>query len=107
MLNDRELDVLNILWRSQVPMTGTDIVSEMKGLTQSTVISVLRRLHNEELVEICGVTYCGKVLSRTYRPTEKSKSVLLDDFINLYKMFSAVVPAEELAQKILELKKEV
>ena len=41
-LNPRELDVLNILWKSEEAMTSTDIVNEMRGLTQSTVIAVLR-----------------------------------------------------------------
>lgn len=69
-LNPRELDVLNILWKSEEAMTSTDIVNEMRGLTQSTVIAVLRKLLKDDLVEVCGVTHSGKVLSRTYRPTE-------------------------------------
>ena len=32
-MNPRELDVLNILWKSDEPMTSTDIVNEQKGLT--------------------------------------------------------------------------
>ena len=74
-LNQRELDVLNILWKSEEPMTSTEIVNEMRGLTQSTVIAVLRKLLKDNLVEVCGVTHSGKVLSRTYRPTEASRAV--------------------------------
>lgn len=103
MLNDRELDVLNILWKSENAMTSTDIVNEMRGLTQSTVIAVLRNLLKDELVEVEGVTHSGKVLSRTYRPTEKSREVLFNDFVELYKRFNAVVPADQLAQEILKV----
>lgn len=102
MLNDRELDVLNILWKFKKPMTSTDVVNEMRGLTQSTVIAVLRKLLKDELVEVNGVTHSGKVLSRTYCPTEKSKEVLFNGFIELYQKFSSVVPADQLAQEILK-----
>ena len=103
-LNPRELDVLNILWKSGQPMTSTDIVNEMRGLTQSTVIAVLRKLLKDNLVEVCGVTHSGKVLSRTYRPTEESKEVLLNSFLDLYSSFVNVVDPELMASKILELK---
>lgn len=102
MLNDREFDVLNILWKIQEPMTSTDIVNEMRGLTQSTVIAVLRNLLKNNLVEVSGVTHSGKVLSRTYRPTEKSREVILNDFVELYERFSAVVPADQLVKEILK-----
>jgi len=105
MLSVRELDVLNILWKAEKPMTSTDIVNEMRGLTQSTVIAVLRKLLKDKLVEVCGVTHSGKVLSRTFRPTEQSRQELMDNFLKLYGMFYAVVPTEELAARILEVGK--
>lgn len=105
MLNAREMDVLNILWKSKKPMTSTDVVNEKGDLTQSTAIAVLRKLLRDELVEVSGVTHSGKVLSRTYRPTEQSKQVLMDNFLELYGLFYAVVPAEELAERILEIGK--
>ena len=86
-MNPRELDVLNILWKSDEPMTSTDIVNEQKGLTQSTVIAVLRKLLKDELVEVSGVTHSGKVLSRTYRPTEASREIILENFQNDYRNF--------------------
>lgn len=105
MLSAREMDVLNILWKSKNPMTSTDIVNEMRGLTQSTVIAVLRKLSNDKLVEVQGVVHSGKVLSRTYRPTEQSRQVLMNNFLQLYRLFYAVVPAENLAAQILEIGK--
>ena len=64
-LNPRELDVLNILWSTDKEMTSTDIVNEMRGLTQSTVIAVLRKLAKDGFVEVAGVTHSGKVLRST------------------------------------------
>ena len=102
-LNQRELDVLNILWKSEEPMTSTDIVNEMRGLTQSTVIAVLRKLLKDELVEVCGVTHSGKVLSRTYRPTEASREVILNNFATDYANFRNVVSKSDICAAILHV----
>lgn len=100
-LNTRELDVLNILWKTNKEMTSTDIVNEQKGLTQSTVIAVLRRLTKEHLIEVVGVTHSGKVLSRTYRPTEKSKEVIMRNFTEDYANFKNVISKSDLCAAIL------
>ena len=102
-MNPRELDVLNILWKTDNPMTSTDIVNEQKGLTQSTVIAVLRKLLKDGLVEVAGVTHSGKVLSRTYRPTEESRDLILQNFQNDYRNFSNVIPKSSLCAAILEI----
>lgn len=94
---------MNILWKSDEPMTSTDIVNEQKGLTQSTVIAVLRKLLKDELVEVSGVTHSGKVLSRTYRPTEASREIILENFQNDYRNFCNVIPKSTLCAAILEI----
>lgn len=102
-LNPRELDVLNILWKTGTPITSTDIVNEMKGLTQSTVIAVLRKLLKDNLVEVCGVTHSGKVLSRTYSPTEASREVIMNNFANDYASFRNVISKSDLCAAILHV----
>lgn len=100
-LNPRELDVLNILWKFNRDMTSTDIVNEQRGLTQSTVIAVLRKLLSEDLVEVAGVTHSGKVLSRTYRPTEASKEVIKNNFTGDYANFINVISKSDMCAAIL------
>lgn len=100
-LNPRELDVLNILWKFNKDMTSTDIVNEQRGLTQSTVIAVLRKLLKDDLVEVAGVTHSGKVLSRTYRPTEASKEVIKNNFTNDYANFINVISKSDLCAAII------
>lgn len=102
-MNLRELDVLNILWKSDEPMMATDIVNSKLGLTQSTVTAVLRKLLRDELVEVAGITHSGRVLSRTYRPTEKSKQAIIDSFLELYVRFKDVVKQEEICEAIKQL----
>lgn len=102
-LNPRELDVLNILWKSGEAMTSTDIVNEMRGLTQSTVIAVLRKLLKEGLVDVDGVTHSGKVLSRTYRPTEASRDIIMDNFATDYASFKDVINQSDICAAILHV----
>lgn len=100
-MNPRELDVLNILWKSDEPMMATDIVNAKLGLTQSTVTAVLRKLLKDNLVEVAGVTHSGRVLSRTYRPCEASREVILQDFTDNYNSFSNVISESSLCVAIL------
>ncbi len=102
-LNPRELDVLNILWKTGNAMTSTDIVNEMRGLTQSTVIAVLRKLLKDGLVEVDGVTHSGKVLSRTYRPTEASKDIIMSNFATDYASFKDVITQSDICAAILHV----
>ena len=102
-LNPRELDVLNILWSTDKEMTSTDIVNEMRGLTQSTVIAVLRKLAKDGFVEVAGVTHSGKVLSRTYRPTESSKEYITQHFTEDYASFINVISQSDMCAAILQI----
>lgn len=102
MMNPRELDVLNILWKSEGPLMATDIVNAGEGLTQSTVTAVLRKLLHANLVEVVGVTHSGKVLSRTYRPTAESKTAILDSFTENYNYFKNVIDKVSLFSALLK-----
>ena len=95
-MNDRERDVLDILWNHNEPMTATDIVNAGKGLTQSTVTTVLRNLLYAKYVEVTGITHSGKVLSRQYRPTEASKNAVVDYILAELERSKNIVTLEEL-----------
>lgn len=103
-LSPRELDVLSILCNTDKPMTSAEIVNQQRELTQSTVIAVLRIFLKDELIEVTGATYSGKVLSRTYRITEKSKEVIMENFVSSYASFKNVVSKAELCASILRIK---
>ncbi len=99
--NLREIQVLDVLWSTDVPMTAVDIIKKKPELTQSTVTAVLRKLLHNKLVEVVGVTHSGKVLSRTYRPTEASQSHLLQDFVQSYCSFKGVIPPSQICAKVI------
>lgn len=98
-MNGRELDVLNILWKKGEPMMATDIVFEGKGLTQSTVTAVLRKLLNMKYVEVVGVTHSGKVLGRIYRPTEAAREAIMDHMLEELNRFSNIVSLDDLQRR--------
>ena len=102
-LNQREIDILDVLWKSDIPLTSTEIVNNGRGLTQSTVIAVLRKLLKSNLVEVSGITHSGKVLSRTYRPTNASKEILLQNFANESAIFSNVISKSALCAAIMQV----
>ena len=103
MLNTRELDILNILWNSGVPMTSSDIVNAGRGLSQSTVQAVLRKLLNANLVKVSGITHSGNVLSRQYEPEASSMNIILHQFLEDYRNFSNIISKEELLTSIVKL----
>ena len=100
MLSQRELDVLSILWSAEKSLTVTEIVEQKKGLTQSTVTAILRKLLNNGLVEVDGLTHSGRVLSRMYKPNEKSLQVVLNYFGSMYSRFSDVISISDMCRYI-------
>lgn len=98
-MNMRELQILNILFSTNEPMTATDITMH-QGLTQSTVTAVVRKMLKEGYVEVTGYGRSGKVLSRMYKPTLKAKEAVKGYFVSLYKTCESIVPLDELFQHI-------
>lgn len=85
-------------------MTCSDIVAEKRELTQNTGTAVIRRLLAEGLIEIHGTTYCGRVLGRTYVPTQKSKEVIFQNFFEQYTWFKDIIPLDELLEKMKNIR---
>lgn len=100
-MNTRELEVLNIICAANKPLTSSEIVDRKKGLTQSTVIAVLRKLEANEIVTIEGAAHSGKVLSRTYIPGKKAKEVVAENYYKEFEMTKDILTVDEL-KKIIE-----
>lgn len=99
-MNRRELEVLDIVCAAGQPVTSSEIVSRKEGLTQSTVISVLRKLETKKAVRISGLTHSGKVLSRLYEPGEKAKEVVKEYYLENFRMTQSILPPEEMVRLI-------
>lgn len=101
-MNERELDVLNELFKAGEPLSATEIIYNRieKDLTQSTVTAVLRKMLNDGLVEVAGISHSGRVLTRQYVPTDTAKETILRDFVDNYKRFKDAIPLEEICKAL-------
>lgn len=81
-LTRRDMDILNILWNSQNPMTASEITNAKEGLTINTVQAVLRKLLKQELVEVADIVYSGTVLCRSYRAAVSAQEITLSRFVS-------------------------
>lgn len=100
-MSQRMLDVLKIFLSTDEALSSTDVCDRMRGLTQSTAISVIRNLYTEGCLEVTGVKHCGKVLGRVYKATPDAIEVLKNYFIKYYLSFSNVVSISEACNAIL------
>lgn len=94
-LHAREILVLNTLFSSDSPMTSLDIIMTNKGLSQSTVQAVLRKLQKQELVEVTGVVHSGNVLARTYKGTQKAREEVLQYILEEYEKMRGILSVSD------------
>ena len=102
MLNPKELEILNILWGTDQALTCDDIVKRGGGLSQSTVLYVLRKLLNEGLIECTGKAYSGNVLSRIYIPTAKAKVAVLTHIEEQVEVVKNVVSTDDIMSWLID-----
>ena len=99
MIHPREQEILNILWASGREMSSLDII-EISSLSQSTVQTVLRKLLKENIVEVASITHSSNVLTRTFKPTQKSKELILQQYVNQYATIQNIVSLEEVIDSL-------
>lgn len=68
-LSKNQLEVMKVLWDSEMPLVASDIAKRHGKLKLSTVQAALRVLIKEKIVEVADIVYSGTVLTRAYRPT--------------------------------------
>lgn len=83
-LTKRDMDILNILWKSEEPLTASQIASADEGLTINTVQAVIRKLLKSEFIKIDNIVYSGTVLCRSYCPAISADDFALFKFNNEY-----------------------
>ncbi|MEE1444546.1 MAG: BlaI/MecI/CopY family transcriptional regulator [Blautia sp.] len=75
-LNKNELDIMYVLWDSDVPLLASEIVGKNENLTIPTVQRLLKSLVKKEYVEVADIVQNGKALGRRYRAKKTA-----DDFL--------------------------
>ncbi|MDR0922527.1 MAG: BlaI/MecI/CopY family transcriptional regulator [Lactobacillales bacterium] len=82
-ISDRELEVLEILWRSDKALTAKQISEEEPHLVISTIQSTLKKLMKKELIKVDDIIYSGTVLTRAYTTCTSRESFVLSQYQNL------------------------
>lgn len=106
MLNPKELEVLQIIARSETPLGLPDILAQNPAMVKSTVAAALAKLLKEELIEVGGIGRSGKVICRTYLPTERTKEILLGTLTTAYSQISDIISASDLCVCLLRMNKD-
>lgn len=78
-LNKNELDIMYVLWEAKKPLTAAEIVEGKKGLTTPTVQRLLKKLLENEYVEVAEIVQVGKVLARSYKAKKSMEEYLKDE----------------------------
>lgn len=112
-ITKREMDVLDILWKSDKPLVASEIMTMNPELVMNTVQSVLRSLVSKGYVEVQSIEYSGTVLSRAYGPTELSTEQVINNInaqlqgvktrISLPRVYAALLGPEDDMEVIEEL----
>ncbi|MDE5747107.1 MAG: hypothetical protein K2I21_05970 [Acetatifactor sp.] len=105
-INPRELEILKILHSSDQALTITQIVNAREELTQSIVQTAIRRLLAAELIDVQGITYSGNVLSRRFGPTEKSREVIFQRFLDSYRDYKCIIGFRTAVEGMLEIEED-
>ena len=117
-----ELDVMNVLWASAQPMTGTQVtqaLAQAHGWAATTVLTLLQRLEAKGFVQRQkqgrGYQYSAAVTPPEYLPQE-SRTILVRLFAGSARNFMAALhigdalsrkDIDELQQYLEELKKDM
>lgn len=90
-LNRNDICVFTTIYKSETPVTATQIQNSIGGTPQSSIQATIRKLLALELVEVKGVAYSGNVLSRTFCATEKSKALIEEMVIEELEKFNGII----------------
>jgi predicted transcriptional regulator len=106
-ITKREKDILTILWKSDEPMTASEIArADGQELSISTTQTVLRNLSKKNLVQVEGIVYSGKVLSRCYTPKMSVSDFEMNRAISSFQSTERSISATNFVASLLEAEKD-
>ena len=127
-LSTREIEIMQILWESEEPLTVAEIVERDENGTIDSVQRITKSLIKKNFIAVDGYTQVGKKISRKLKPIadpQKAELPVLKKFIDFLvpksisasNLVAALVPIEHskealdelnmLEQEILKRKEEI
>jgi len=105
-INNRDLDVLEVLWNTEEALSANNI-AEISKISKNTVLPVLKNLLSQEYIKVDDVVLTGKTLTRKYLPAIDKEEFILNHYDinidNLLTHFLAKEDDPEVIPKIEEL----
>lgn len=114
-LTKSELEIMNVLWRAERPLTRSEILtmSEDKTWKDNSIHILLNGMLKKEAIKEAGFTRSGKVWGRLYAPNVEigeyyKENVFLQNGVESYPvLFSAMIDDEELTPEIMDKLEEI
>lgn len=78
-ITSKQLEIMQVLWRSDQSLTASEIASSDPALNINTVQVCIRQLLKNEYIQVADIVYSGTVLCRSYSPMV-SKQEYVDTF---------------------------
>jgi predicted transcriptional regulator len=78
-ITSKQLEIMQVLWRSDQSLTASEIASSDPALNINTVQVCIRQLLKNEYIRVADIVYSGTVLCRSYSPIV-SKQEYVDTF---------------------------
>lgn len=75
-LSELELTIMNVLWTSEKPLIASEIAAANEILTVPTVQRLLKKLLENDFIEIADIVTSGKVLARSYRAVKTQQDYM-------------------------------
>ena len=109
-LTRNELEIMEVLWEADRPLTGTDIVqiSLKKSWKDSSIHILINSLLRKEAIREAGFIRSGKGYSRTFEPTESGEKYYADVLANIANktsvatLFSALFKSNSLSKDTIQ-----
>ena len=111
VLSTREIQIMNILWSSDKPLSANQIAEVCDDMSVFSVQQVLQRLRKNEIIKVAEIGYSNTVLTRFYvsvlTQAEYVQFLLGDSNLNLYKITSFFIENNTDKNTLQDLKKQI
>ncbi|MEG0511395.1 MAG: BlaI/MecI/CopY family transcriptional regulator [Clostridia bacterium] len=101
-LTCKEQEVLELLMKSEVSLTATEIVAQNSELNSNTVQAVLRKLLKRGFIEVNNIVYSGTVLCRSYQPTAQARAAELQEFTSHFQNLRRSMPVPQIFAGLID-----
>ena len=79
-ITSKQLEVMQVLWRSGRSLTASEIADADEGLNINTVQVCIRQLLKNDYIKVADIVYSGTVLCRSYEPAIAKQDYVAEFF---------------------------